>query len=309
MVYNYNMISIAIENTSVCGANCVMCPRDKYMFRKEHMDYNLFTKIVGEICEYKKERIQQIDICGFGDPLLDPQITKKILFVRDAYPEVKLTTLSTCQFLKGDLADFIAENIDDLKISNYGFTKETYEAVHRGSLLFEDVKSNILDFLKRSKRPHITMTYLILESINDHEMDIWKEYWEDKVDDIQIWYPHNYGGLMTCYDEAIDYDRSEVKSCGRVGNDFMFCANGDVLACCFDVNHKMKIGNIKDERFVDIVRSERLTKMQEIHKECTFRNCGLICEKCDQILNRKKALYYSSNNRFKVGEKSQRIIW
>ena len=28
------MISVAIENTSACGANCVMCPRDKYILKK-----------------------------------------------------------------------------------------------------------------------------------------------------------------------------------------------------------------------------------------------------------------------------------
>ena len=266
------------------------------------MKQELFEKIVTEVYENGS---RQIDVCGYGDPLVDPGIIDKILFIKKNYPDIRVTTLSTCQFLKGELADFVAENVDDLKISNYGFTKKTYESVHRGSLVYEKVNNNILDFLSREKRPHITMTYLILKGINDQETEDWKAYWEQKVDDIQIWYPHNYGGTMAEYDDILDYDRNHIRSCGRVGRDYMFSANGDVLACCFDINHRMKIGNIKEKPFNEIVNSARMKSIKEIHRSNQFSGCGLICEKCDQILDRKESLYYSSNRFFKVGDKSQ----
>ena len=299
------MINVAIENTSVCGANCIMCPRDKYAYKKEHMKQELFEKIVSEV--YEIEEVTQIDVCGYGDPLIDPELEKKILFIKNNIRDIRITTMSTCQFLEGEIADFISENVDDLKISNYGLTKNTFEAVHRGSLVYEKVKKNILSFLEREKKPHITMAYLILQGINDHETEKWKQYWEEKVDDIQIWYPHNYGGVMNRYDNILQYDREDVHSCGRIGKDYMFAANGDVLACCMDMNHKMKIGNMYENSFKEIINGDILKKFKEIHASNDFKNCGLICEKCDQILNRKKSLYYSSNKKFQVGSKSQTL--
>lgn len=298
------MISVTIENTSKCGANCVMCPREQYIFPKANMEQALFEKIIRQIYEMD---IRQVDIGGYGDPLMDPGLKEKIYFIKSEFPEMKITTITTGQLLCEDIADFIAENVDDLKISNYGMTKKIYEMVHRGNLKYELVHRNITCFLNRKRRPHVTMAYLILRQINESEIGMWKDYWQDKSDDIQIWYPHNYAGAKVEFDNILNYDRADVKTCGRPGNDFMFCANGDVTACCFDFNHKLKIGNMYNEDFNEIRKSLSLKEISRIHQHNLFENCGLICENCDQIRNRKDALYYSSNEEFKVGDKSQNV--
>ncbi len=297
------MISVTIENTSFCGANCVMCPREQYRFPKENMEESLFEKIVKQVYE---AGIRQIDIGGYGDPLTDAGLKEKLHYVKDNYPEMRVAMISTCQLLKGEMADLIADKVDDLKISNYGISAASYEAVHRGSLKYEMVHENILKFLEREKRPHVMMAYLILQGLNDSEIDEWRNYWEDKADDIQIWYPHNYAGAKSEFDNTLDYDWSETKTCGRPGKDFVFCANGDVTACCFDFNHNLLIGNIYQESFQEIMEGTKLKNISEIHEKNVFKGCGLICEHCDQILDRNEALYYSSNKGFRVGQKSQR---
>ena len=68
--------------------------------------------------------IRQVDIGGYGDPLMDPGLKEKIYFIKSEFPEMKIATITTGQLLCEDIADFIAENVDDLKISNYGMTKK-----------------------------------------------------------------------------------------------------------------------------------------------------------------------------------------
>lgn len=294
-------ISVTIENTSFCGANCQMCPRSKYRYKPMHMPEILFQKIVKEVYEIG---VRQVDIGGYGDPFIDPDFSKRVKWIKNNYQDMRISTISTCQLLKGELADTVAEYVDDLKISHYGYTKDTYEKVHRGSLIFEDVKGNIENFLRRTKKPKITIAYLLLED-SKAEAEKWKEYWIDKVDDMQIWYPHNYAGAKEEYDNITEHDWNDVHSCGRPGNDFMFCANGDVNTCCFDFNHDLIIGNMYENTFKDIINGEKLQKIEKMHKNKEFRNSRTICGKCDQIFSRDSALYFSKDMTFKVGCKSQ----
>ena len=43
-----------IENTNVCNAQCVMCPRDKQTRKLGFMDFSLYEKLIREISEYKE---------------------------------------------------------------------------------------------------------------------------------------------------------------------------------------------------------------------------------------------------------------
>lgn len=294
-------ISVTIENTSFCGANCQMCPRSKYKYKPMNMPEELFRSIVKQSYDIG---VRQLDIGGYGDPLVDPNFSDRVKWIKSIYPNIRISTISTCQLLRGELADAVAEYVDDLKISHYGYSKDTYEKVHRGSLVFEDIKKNIEDFLERTKKPKITISYLILED-SKHEIEKWKEYWINKVDDMQIWYPHNYAGAKEEYDNITEHAWERVHSCGRPGRDFTFCANGDVNACCFDFNHDLVIGNMYENTFQDIIDGEKLKKIINIHRNNEFRNSRIICEKCDQIFCRDSALYFSKDASFKVGNKSQ----
>lgn len=38
-----------IENTTICGANCIMCPRNKFSHKFENMPFDTFKKIIDEL--------------------------------------------------------------------------------------------------------------------------------------------------------------------------------------------------------------------------------------------------------------------
>jgi MoaA/NifB/PqqE/SkfB family radical SAM enzyme len=296
---------ITIENSTFCGAKCIMCPRDEYHRKWTHMPTDLFCSVVDQAVELG---VTSLDLCGFGDTFLDPELGKKLDIVKSKYPELIVYTSTTAHALQGKVLDVVCKHFDTIRISNYGFSKDSYEAVHAGRLKYEKVMQNIENYLSipADKRPYTMMSFLILLE-NEHEQEEWLEYWKEKVDEIAIWRPHNYGGSDSVDPMAFRSKEREVgtdaKSCGRPtkGNPFVR-TNGDISVCCFDFNEKLVIGNLNQSSLFDILTGEKMKHVQDVHARKAFDGCGLLCDGCDQLYDRNDALVYASNSNRKTGQ-------
>lgn len=295
--------TIIIDNTAICGADCVCCPRSDYSYELKDMEFELFCKCIEQTYA---AGYRNYELCGFGDPLLDKLLESRLKYIKENYPDIFLVTCSTCQFLEGYTADLIAKYVDDFKISHYGYSKSVFESVHRGSLVFENVKNNILNFLKREERPKVSLVYTVIDGVNDEpqEIESWKNYWYKKADSITIWKTHSWAGLRNEYFN-LNYNIFRTKTCGRPGQEFYFRINGDVNVCCFDVNHSLCIGNMNELDFEQILNGKSLHDILNVHKTNSFKGSGILCEHCDQIYDRKDALIYTSDSDLVVGKKSQ----
>lgn len=288
---------IALELSSYCGANCICCPHENFPLKNRNMEYGLFVKCVDDAIAHGAV---SIDICLMGDALLDPDIEHKLAYCREHYPDLKIYCSSTAQMAS---PEFVSQYIDTLQISMYGMTKEVYESVHRGGLIFEKVVANIEDILSlpSEKRPYISMVFLLLDE-NKHQMDTWKEKWEPLADEILIWKPHNWAGRYATHVPTRE-EMKHAKSCFRpFGGDLCIWVNGDVSVCCFSEDKRLVVGNMYEQTLEEIFFGEPMRKIQQIHKDNRFYQCGLPCELCDQIFSRDNALVYSSKKR-KVGQK------
>jgi hypothetical protein len=291
---------LTIENTTYCGAKCIMCPRDEYSMRWQHMPFDLFTTSVDQAV---KLGVTSLDLCGFGDPLMDPDFEEKLRYAKTNYPHLRIYIATTGHLLNKKALPWIAKYIDTIKISNYGFSKESYEAVHAGVVKFEKVWENIhaLLAMPRGQRPYTILSYLIFPE-NEHEIEDWKTYWSKIADETMVWRPHNYGGAQSI--ERLAYvtdDRQgdqKVRSCGRPvkGNPFLR-VNGDISVCCFDFNNRLTVGNMYKASMFDILGGPALANVKQVHEKLAFKGCGLLCDGCDQIYDRSDALVYSSANR------------
>jgi len=169
---------LTVENTSYCGAKCIMCPRDDYKAIRDwtHMPMELFASSIDQGIELG---ITSIDLCGFGDPFIDPGYEEKLAYVKIKYPSIKTYTSTTGHVMHPKNLPWIQKYFDTIKISNYGFSKESYEAVHKGVVKFEKVWENVNALLDapRAERPHVILSFLVFPE-NEHEIEAWREYWE-----------------------------------------------------------------------------------------------------------------------------------
>lgn len=287
---------LTLEITTFCQANCIVCVRDKLNFKLGNMPQKLFEKAVTEAVEYSGG-LKFIDLGGMGEPLLDAQIEEKLAWLDTNFPDIKVGITTNGQLLM-QKKEILCKYVDILKISNYGFTKKSFEAVHRGSLRFEEVKANIENFLQipKENRPKTIMSFLMLEENKGEEM-AWKDYWEEKCEELFIWLPHNWAGYGRSHTKQ---EPEKCRSCGRPGNDFVVRANGDVSACCWDFNRELTIGNLNKYSFKEICENQELKKIIKMHEGKKFFESENICRYCDQLYDRSDALIYSSNERFKV---------
>ncbi|MCR4378631.1 MAG: SPASM domain-containing protein [Rhodospirillales bacterium] len=300
-----NSRELTVENTTHCGADCVMCPRDDYQFKWSHMDNALFRSVIDQSVSLG---VTSLDLCGFGDPFLDPKYAEKLEYVKTAYPSVITYTSTTGHALQGKNFDLACKYLDTIRISNYGFSKKSYEAVHGGGLKFEQVQKNIhrLLALPKTERPYVMVSFLILPE-NEHETEQWREYWEPLADEIAIWRPHNYGGdestEKVAFRSSARQEKDKQHTCGRPfkGNPFVR-TNGDVSVCCFDYNHQLVVGNLNEKPLIDILSSDKMKYVREVHNSLSFDSCDLPCKGCDQTYDRGDALVYASNKNRRVDQ-------
>jgi radical SAM protein with 4Fe4S-binding SPASM domain len=296
---------ISIENTTLCGANCIVCPRDNVDYKYDTMSFDLFKKSFDEVSELG---VKQIAACGFGDPLLDNELGKKLCYAKGKCPDIRLVTTTTGHLLNGKMSDLVCKYFDLVKISIYGITKMIYEKVHRGSLKFEEIKENIDVFLTRSDRPVVVLTFLILPE-NEMEWKQWKEYYEPLADRIDIWKPRAWPNATretSWSTNNSDISPEDIRTCGRIQktNDLLIHTDGSVSLCGIDFNRRLIVGNIYNEKLSDIIKGEEIKRIQKIHSDGrSILRSNLICKNCDLIRDRSNALIYT-NGDMQVGKKS-----
>lgn len=297
---------ITIENTTYCQANCIMCVRDQIRYPLSHMTQELFEKTVSQTASFYEKmggKLKYMDLGGMGESLVDPSLEEKLEWLKEAYPDIRVYVTSNGQLLYAK-SELLCKYVDVLKISNYGFSKRSFESIHRGALVYEQVKESIEAFLALPDRPSVMMSFIMMPE-NEGEEWQWKEYWENKCEEISIWKPHNWAGYKG---ENADRNDELCRSCGRPGKDFTVRANGDVSVCCWDFNRDMSLGNLNEQSFEEIYNGEKLRKIVEMHKNKSFWECDNLCAHCDQIYDRSDALIYSSDPAYKTGEPLTREI-
>jgi len=294
-----NTKEINIETTTLCDAKCIMCPRDEYQFKFKSMNFDLFKKILDDAVS---NGAISLIMSGYGDIFMDKNVEQKLKYAKDTFPFLKIFTSTTCNQLTQDKIHLL-DYIDTLKISMYGMSKEVYEKVHGGSVKFDRVWENlhnILDYKKPNGGGlYVAMNFVMLNE-NEHEAKSWKAYWESKVDELQIWKPHNYGGIIE--NEFSRIDNGGYKTCGRPfsGEPYVH-ESGEVSVCCIDNDRKLLIGDLTTQKLAEVLDSKRLKEIRKIHSDGSFMTSELICKNCDQITDRSYALLYSSNSNRKVG--------
>ena len=269
--------------TDLCNANCLMCPRDLHDRAHGIMDQGKYEKSIDEIVKLGAKRIT---LTGFGEPFLDCNLGKKIRYARDRGLFVHVITNGSA-LTDRRRAEIIEAGLDELRISFYGMSRETYNAVMRG-LSFDTTHSRVLSFLSERKNTKVYLFYLVLPE-NACDVDKFGKYWRDKVDAIEVWNPHNFG-------DGRDYrERVGTKTtCGRPRHGpLQIQWNGEVVPCCYDYNNNIVLGNAFEQSIPDILSGTRYAKLRQQHDTGQFPP---YCDQCDQLLDHTHALIYSNRH-------------
>lgn len=281
------MREITMELTTACSARCIMCVRANRINNCHHMDLESAKLYIQKLVDAKYDSLV---LGGLGDPILYPQLEALLCWIRTNYPHllVRISTTGAC--LNKKMYPILCDAVSTVKFSNYGFSKEIYEYVHGGSLVYEDVLQNIIDFIdfchKQPKSPKIVMSFLDMPE-NHIDLNNWILFWERyPVYEINVWRAHNWGGGLGTHCEfqpSIICTRLKAHNC-------TIWVDGTVSACCFDTEKKLIIGNLQSDSFDQIYQKSDC--ILQLHTSGKLNEFDIVCRFCDQITDRTDALIY-----------------
>ena len=271
---------VRYEVTDHCNAACIMCPREIHELGRPHgvMDQNKYQKSVDEVAELG---CKQIVLTGFGEPLVDKKLEQKVAYAKSL--GMRTYIISNASLLtKKRATGLIEAGLDELRVSFYGMTKESYETVMVG-LNFDVTMKNLLGFLKLrdemgTKKPRLELNWLELPE-NAADTQPFQDYWEPRADAIEIWKPHNFGDGRS-YRERFD-EVALKNTCGRPENGpLQIQWNGEVIPCCYDYNNMIVLGNAFEQPVLDILNGEKYQLLRLAHREKKFALFPF-CNQCD----------------------------
>lgn len=253
---------IYVEITNICNLKCSFCLDGNRA--KEFMSIENFKHIVEEIKNYTN----LIALHVKGEPLMHPSLKEILDVCEDAKLKVNITTNAT--LLEKNLSTLLnSPAIRQINMSVHSINKNEVNDNYN----IENYISNILKVSDEIiNKTNIIISYRLwnLENIeeNDENFEILNKIGshfnkddliecakenkfvqlKDKVflnQDIEFVWPSLDGEII-----------SETGKCWGLRNQIAILVNGDVVPCCLDQNGDIKLGNILEESFEDIINSK-----------------------------------------------------
>lgn len=291
---------VRYEVTDHCNASCIMCPRDKHEHGREHgiMDQAKYEKSIDEVVGLGAKKIV---LTGFGEPMLDKRLEDKVAYASSKGLSTYFITNGSALTPKRSRR-LMDAGLAEMRVSFYGMRPETYNAVMQG-LDFDRTMKGLLEFLKirdeSGSKTRVQISYLELEQ-NKSDTQSFREFWEPKVNAIEIWKPHNFGDGRDYRFREGDLERKT--SCGRPENGpFQIQWNGEVIPCCYDYNNQIILGNAFEQPVLEILNNEKYRLLRYAHRMKKF---GMFpyCDQCDQLLPHADALVYTNRHNLPAEE-------
>lgn len=271
-IFNYKNTSyplpteIEISESGVCNRKCSFCPRSDPSFieKKEFISNGLHKKL----CEELKELDYQgtIRYSGFVEPLLDKNIFNLIQMARHYAPESNLELVTNGDVLNEKrLKKLFEKGLNKILISAYD-DKETADKLEK---LCKDSNLNEKQFIVRHR-------YLSEE--NDFGITL-----------------SNRSGLMENAEFKIKSLKEPLKKpCYIPSYTFFLDYQGDVLMCPHDWGKKIILGNLNNERLLDIWFSKKFFSIRKMLNKSNrnFAPCN-VCDVDGTLMGEKNSVYFN----------------
>jgi len=272
---------VRIETTNLCNAKCLTCPRDEMTRKKVTMSYDHFCKLVVESYELGATSISPF---GYGEPLLDKRIVDKIAFCSRMGLETFITTNASLLTLDTTRA-LLDAGLSHIRFSAHG-THDNYEKAH--SLSWDMFERNVFNFIIVKRDLPCKVDVTVIPMHGESVADI-LHFWRGKIDDIEIWSPHGWGGKL-------QYRRSKEKlpTCGRLHRGpVQIQSDGRMIPCCFLTDGEIILGDTHKNSIEDILKGDAYMELRRDHRDGNLD--GLPCKYCDQrLILEESPLLYSS---------------
>ena len=257
---------IEISESGTCNRSCSFCPRSAPDFedKKEFITNELHEKLCLELkdLDYKGT----VRYSGFVEPLIDKNIFNLIKMVRDKLPKVNIEMVTNGDPLNLKRLNKLFENgLNKILISAY------------------DGEEDALKLENLCKDANLTRDQYIVRH---------RYYSQDQDFGITL---SNRSGLMQNAEFKIDSLKEPLKkSCYIPSYTFFLDYQGDVLICPHDWGKKISLGNLNNEKFIDIWFNKKSMSIRKMLNKSNrnFAPCN-VCDVEGTYMGKKNSSYFN----------------
>lgn len=270
-------LHVIIEPTNRCNLKCPMCNRNVMTRPICDMSLGMYKKAVDEISE---NNTHSISLYALGEPILHKNIREMITYAKGrGVPYVDLSTNAAIDF-----NIVLGTSLNEIIISVDGF-KDTFEKM-RYPAKYDKVLFNISHFLKAKAMRKLDWPIIRVQMIDTDETRPYKEefikYWLDSgadvvyIKNLEV-FSHTLGDTNLSQDK-INQRLKFRQPCKQLDYTLTINADGDVCACCHDVDSKSRLGNIKKNTLKECW--DKLEPIRKRHKRDNYSDFDGLCKKC-----------------------------
>lgn len=278
---------IRIENTNLCGYRCHFCPREAMTRIKGIMPLADLAVVLERVGQHRG----RVDLHGFGEPLLDPQLPERVRLVRGCWPESRPTVYSTLGVpVAGEYFDrLLGAGLGELEVSFYGHDADSYAAAH-GVRRYELALAN-LERLAAAASAHPGFALVLRDppravhagqvSAEADPIAEFQKKWSQRGLRIVGRELHNFGGGRR-------YNPAGTAICSVVWGYrkrvLQVTWDLKVIPCCFDFNASISLGDLRLQSLGEIYSSSFYRAFIEAHiagRLDDYAACAA-CERCDR---------------------------
>lgn len=163
-------IHAQIEPTTYCNLRCSFCLRDQYIKNPQHMRFEQFKQIVDSL------NLKKLALNGSGEPFLNPDLLKMIRYAKSK--GISVSIVSNFTVIKKFIKEVVESDLDEIRVSIDGATKETYIKA-RNQDFFEKILESIREINRYKKElnkttPRLRFQVVLTQTAYDEMKDIIK---------------------------------------------------------------------------------------------------------------------------------------
>ncbi len=286
---------INVDPSDMCNFQCKFCPTgDRELMKNTpgrnigNMDFNLFKKIVDDICEFEKP-IKVLRLYKDGEPTINPNFAEMIRYAKEKKCSDRIdTTTNGSRLSPSKNLEIIDAGLDRINISIEGVNAKQYKDFANFKIDFELLVENIRHFYEHRKQCEVIIK-INGDTLSEEEKNNFYELFGDIADGVYIehimacWPEFDLNGVEVNQQFGIyGQEIKEVQVCPYVFYSFSINSDGTASTCFLDWSRKLLIGDVKSESVKDIWNGKKLLNYQKMFLN-KKRKAHPICGNCGQM--------------------------
>lgn len=269
---------IEIQFHNKCNSNCLICPYKDMNYNYEEMSDAYFNKFLDEIEEDKLERI--IPYLN-NEPFLKKNFLDRVEKIRKRFKKVEIEISSNVSMIKEeDLERLKKLDITELRLSVFGYEKETYKKIMPG--LNHDVTFKKLKMISNCMKETNTIISIVMidnNEISESEFQSMENLCKELGFKFEKWGFLDRSNNVSYKSNNIS--NLEVSTCeqNRPIERMHILSDGRVIFCCQDWGHSLVVGNIQNQTIKEVWNSKEYKEARESLYDKS-KNSPSICQKC-----------------------------